>query len=80
MKVLPLYVLQTAAGSSCGWNDHKKGVKWYTFALNALGLKYKTEGFLAPGEVFVFMGAYGKSALRTASDSYSKNFNMNLLD
>ena len=58
----------------------EKGVKWRTFVLNALRLKYKTEVFLARGKAFMFMGAYTKDAVRTASDSYSENFNMNLLD
>ena len=59
----------------------KKGVKWCTLALNALRLKYKTEFFWpSHGEVFVLMGAYAKKAVRTASDSYSGYFNMNLLD
>ena len=79
MKVLPLSY-KPRLDLRVSRRTTKKGVKWCTFVLNALRLKYKTEVFLTRGEVFVFMGAYAKDAVRTASDSYSENFDMNLLD
>ena len=44
MKVLPLSYKPRPDLRVAGMTT-KKGVKWYTLALNALGLKYKTEGF-----------------------------------
>ena len=63
---------------SRGSKNHEKRPKMVYF--RTLRLKYKTEVFLARGKIFMFIGAYAKDAVRTASNSYSENFNMNLLD
>lgn len=68
MKVLPLSYKPRLDLRVAGMTT-KKGVKWCSFVVNALRLKYKTEGFfLTSGEVFVVMGAYAKNAVRTASE------------
>ena len=67
MKVLPLSY-KPLLDLCVARMTTQKGVKWCTFALNALKLNYKTAVFLASGEVFVFTWAYAKNAGRMTSE------------
>lgn len=59
MKVLPLSY-KPRLDLRVARRTTEKGVKWRTFVLNALRLKYKTEVFLARGKAFMFMAAKTK--------------------